>query len=160
MKFEKKILEEKIDQEIKQKKEIVGYCVVKALKLPFPAIIIPVGLVLLAYLSSQSRLFFILFIAFLIYIIKSAITSWEYFILTFLNKNIQLLQIEGEDLDIVNKKIYSYEEVSYVFTYLDKNLYLAFADNSSKRYNALLQPNNSSFTLKEFDVKKFCEERK
>ena len=85
MKTNKKILEEKVKEEIKENKEIINYYIAKFLKLPFPGILIPIGLPLLAILSAQvSRVFLIVLVAFIIYIINLAITSWEYFIIVFL----------------------------------------------------------------------------
>jgi len=94
MKTNKNLLEEKVNKEINENNEIVGYYIAKFLKLPFPGILIPPGLPLLAILSAQvSRGFLILLVAFIIYIIKMAITSWEYFIIVFLQDNIKLLQV-------------------------------------------------------------------
>lgn len=161
MKTNKKLLEERVNKEIKENNEIVGYYIAKFLKLPFPGFVIPLGLPLLAILSAQvSRVFLIVLVAFIIYIIRMAITSWESFIIIFLQGNIKLFQVEGDNLDVVNTQTYSYGDVLLVQTYANKNLYITFTDDKSKRYSSTLQSTNSSFTLKEFDVKKFCDEKK
>lgn len=161
MKTNKKILEEKVNKEIKENNEIVNYYIAKFLKLPFPGILIPIGLPLLAILSAQvSRVFLIVLVAFIIYIIKTAISSWEYFIIVFLKNNIKLLKVGGDNLDVVNTQTYSYDDVLSTQTYANKNLYIIFTDDKSKRYSSTIQSTNSSFTLKEFDVKKYCEEKK
>lgn len=161
MKTNKKLLEEKVNKEIEENNDIVNYYIAKFLKLPFPSIIILIGVPLLAFLSAQvSRVFFIALVAFIIYIIKTAITSWEYFIIAFLKDNIKLLQVEGDNLDVVNTQTYSYRDVLWVQTYANKNLYITFTDDKSKRYISTIKTTNSSFTLKEFDVKKFCDEKK
>ena len=161
MKTNKKLLEQKVNKEIKENNEIVNYYIAKSLKLPFLAILIPIGIVLLSFLSAKvSGVFFIVFIAFIIYIIIKVITSWEYFIIVFLQGNIKLLQVEGDNLDIVNTQTYSYQDVLCVFTAPSKGLVIKFTDNRSKGYSSTIKSTNSSFTLKEFDVKKFCDEKK
>ena len=89
MEINNKIIEEKINEEIKDPNEIVGYCIVKAINFPYPGFINPIAIVLLAYLSAKvSTVFLFLLVGFIIYLIKTAIMDSEKYILVFLESNI------------------------------------------------------------------------
>ena len=169
MKINKEIIEEKINGEIKDPNEIVGYCIVKAINFPYPGYINPFVLVILAYLSATvSTVFGFLFIGFIIYLIKTAVVDYEKYILVFLEGNIKLLQIKGDNLSVINTHTYSYGNVKSVATYAqipmgthaDKNFWIILTNDKPIKYYSTIQSTNSSFTLKEFDVKKFCDEKK
>lgn len=161
MKTNKKLIEEKINNEIKDTNEIVGYCIAKAMNAPYPGLINPLGLMVLAILSATvSNLFLILLVAFIIFIIITMITVYEKHILVFLEGNIKLLQVKGDNLNVVNTHTYSYRNVKSVETKGKKNLCITFTNDKPKTLFSKIKSINSSFTLKDFDVKKFCDEKK
>lgn len=161
MKINKKLIEEKINNEIKDTNEIVGYCIATTMNLPYPGWLNPLGLMVLAILSATvSNLFLILLVAFIIFIIKTAIKVYEKHILVFLQGNIKLLQVKGDNLDVVNTHTYSYRNVISVETEVKRNLHITFTNDKPKTFVSTIKSINSSFALKDFDVKKFCDEKK
>ncbi|MEE9190291.1 MAG: hypothetical protein V3U16_05930, partial [Candidatus Neomarinimicrobiota bacterium] len=75
--------------------------------------------------------------------------------------NIKALQIKGDNLDVVNTHTYSYRNVKKVdFVKLNKNLIITFTNDKNISYHSTILSTNSSFTSKDFDIKKFCAEKK
>lgn len=161
MKVDKEIIEERINNSIKDTSKIVGYCMAKAINFPYPGFLNPLGLVLLAFLSAEvSRVFLFLFVVFLFYLIKTAVWDYEKYILVFLQESIKLLRVKDDNLNVVNIHTYSYRNVESVATYASKNFWIILTNKKSIKYYSTIQSTNSSFTLKDFDVKKFCDEKK
>ena len=89
------------------------------------------------------------------------ITARKKHIIIFLQDNIKVLQIEGDNFDVVNTHTYSYRNVKVVDAHnINKTLLITFTNDKTITYSSAILSTNSSFTLKDFDVKKFCAEKK
>ena len=161
MKTRKELIESIIKNEIKDNSKMVQYCVAKAFKLPYPGYLHPVMLAFLIFLSAQvSHLFYVLVIAFVAYWIIIMIYLFKKYIVVFLENNIKLIEVKGDSLNIVNIHSYSYNDVKSVSTRYKKELTITLQERKEFTLFSNLKSENSSFNLKDFNVEKYCMEKK
>ena len=80
--------------------------------------------------------------------------------MVFLESNIKLLEVKGDTLNIINTYSYSYNDVKSVSTRYKKELTIVLMGRKEISLFSNLKSDNSSFNLKDFDVKKYCMEKK